>query len=272
MRRLRVLVTVAGSAVLLTMWTGPGAATGPGTAVVKQDGFDTCTAPSSAVMDNWWHASPFRSVGVYIGGSARACSQPNLTPTWIQNRSGTGWGFVNTWVGPQAPCTSYRSRFSNRASTAYSQGAAQAGKAYTAAAGLGYPMPDVIVYYDLEGFDTTKSSCVRAAKSFVNGWTHGLKARGARSGVYGSSCASAIDSYASISLPPDDMWIANWNGSPGVYKVSCVADNHWTQHQRIHQYVGGANVRYGDYTLNIDKDCSDGLMNSRVSRYGTCGD
>ncbi len=270
-RRLRAALAVGTAAALLAMWPVPGGAAGPGTTIVVQDGFDTCTAPSTAVLDKWWTASPYRFLGVYIGGAARACLQPNLTPSWITHQSATGWRFVNTWVGPQAPCTSYSARFSYDKAKAYSRGVAEADRAYAAAAKLGYPVPDVIVYYDLEGFDTTNKRCAAAARALVNGWTHRLKAKGAWSGLYGSACASAMDSYASISRPPDDVWIAHWNGTPGVYSVSCVASNHWTQHQRIHQYVGGAYETYGGYTLNIDKNCSDARMNGRVHILnGTC--
>ena len=31
-----------------------------------------------------WLASPYRSVGIYIGGVNRACAQSNLTAAWIQ--------------------------------------------------------------------------------------------------------------------------------------------------------------------------------------------
>ena len=49
-------------------------------------GFDACAAPSSRTMTAW-AASPYRAIGVYIGGSNRGCSQPNLTSTGSANRS-----------------------------------------------------------------------------------------------------------------------------------------------------------------------------------------
>ena len=39
-------------------------------------GFDACAAPSAATMATWLRLSPYRAVGVYIGGSDRACAQP----------------------------------------------------------------------------------------------------------------------------------------------------------------------------------------------------
>jgi hypothetical protein len=40
--------------------------------------FDTCTAPPLTAIKAWG-ASPYRAVGVYIGGVNRTCSQPQLT-------------------------------------------------------------------------------------------------------------------------------------------------------------------------------------------------
>ena len=41
--------------------------------------FDACTAPPLATMQAWKIASPYKGVGVYIGGVSRSCAQPNLT-------------------------------------------------------------------------------------------------------------------------------------------------------------------------------------------------
>ena len=41
-------------------------------------GFDACSTPCPTTMAAW-AASPYRAIGVYIGGANRACSQPNLT-------------------------------------------------------------------------------------------------------------------------------------------------------------------------------------------------
>ncbi|HVV91324.1 MAG TPA: hypothetical protein VHB53_12585, partial [Solirubrobacterales bacterium] len=45
-------------------------------------GFDTCSAPSTKAMAAWAE-SPFRAVGIYIGGENSACSQPNLSSSWV---------------------------------------------------------------------------------------------------------------------------------------------------------------------------------------------
>src|SRR2546430_2219016 len=44
-------------------------------------GFDPCATPSMSAMSAWG-ASPYRAIGVYVGGANLACSQPNLTTTW----------------------------------------------------------------------------------------------------------------------------------------------------------------------------------------------
>ena len=45
-------------------------------------GFDACTLPRHARCRPG-RDSPYRAIGVYIGGLNRACSQPNLTASWV---------------------------------------------------------------------------------------------------------------------------------------------------------------------------------------------
>ena len=70
-------------------------------------GFDACTAPSTSTMQKWWSGTPWSWVGIYIGGSVRACSQPNLTASWMNTTYAQGWSYELLWVGPQAPCTTF---------------------------------------------------------------------------------------------------------------------------------------------------------------------
>jgi hypothetical protein len=65
-------------------------------------GFDTCTAPSTAQMQTWRRHSPYRAIGIYIGGSDEACAQPNLTARWLRREAAAGWHFLPMYVGPQA--------------------------------------------------------------------------------------------------------------------------------------------------------------------------
>src|SRR5579859_586728 len=53
-------------------------------------GFDACQAPSTGQMQAWL-SSPFRSIGVYLGGSNRGCSQPTLTASWVSTVGNEGW-------------------------------------------------------------------------------------------------------------------------------------------------------------------------------------
>ena len=66
-------------------------------------GFDTCGAPAASVMTDWL-ASPYRAVGIYIGGVNRACAQPNLTAGWIRQIQQAGWHYFPLYAGLQATC------------------------------------------------------------------------------------------------------------------------------------------------------------------------
>ena len=65
-------------------------------------GFDACATPSPTAMSAWG-ASPYRAVGVYVGGANEACAQPNLTSTWVAQESAAGWVPLPVYVGLQAP-------------------------------------------------------------------------------------------------------------------------------------------------------------------------
>src|SRR6266536_3254615 len=73
------------------------------TGVYTGKGFDTCAAPSTGTM-HAWRASPYRAVGIYIGGAMRACGDGNLSASWISTVTGTGWHLAPIYVGLQAPC------------------------------------------------------------------------------------------------------------------------------------------------------------------------
>jgi len=141
--------------------------------VSQKKGFDTCSAPSTSVMSNWWPYSPYWDIGIYIGGSNRACPQPNLTSSWVQTVNQQGWDYYLTWVGPQSPCASggpYNTYINNDVTTAYNQGKAEANAAISAASNLGiYGLK--AYYYDLEAYNMSNETCRWAANSFVNGWS-----------------------------------------------------------------------------------------------------
>jgi hypothetical protein len=57
------------------------------------NGFDACSAPSDRTMSKWLK-SPYRNVGVYIGGANRACGQPNLNEGWVTTIHRQGWRLI----------------------------------------------------------------------------------------------------------------------------------------------------------------------------------
>jgi photosystem II stability/assembly factor-like uncharacterized protein len=242
-------------------------ALGNQTATITGQGFDKCEVPTLSQLQNWITNSPYRSVNLYIGGSARSCANSALNASFITQAKQQGWSFIPTWVGPQASCSGYSSRMSSDANTAYNQGVNEANAAIAVASNLGLTLADqsgTIIYYDLENYDTTNSGCRNAAKSFISGWTNQLQARANKAGVYGSSCGSAINDFATLGSNPDAVWPANWllpaqyRSNATVWGVACLIDDHWYDHQRIRQYAGGHNETWGGIALTIDSNVIDG--------------
>lgn len=255
-RRLSALI-LSSSALLLAQ---PAHAYPGGGGAFNGKGFDACAAPSTSAMSAWWSNTPWSWVGIYIGGSARACSQPNLTATWMNTTRSQGWRHTLIWVGPQAPCTTFGSRFSSSTSTAYQQGKDEALKAYNALIALGFTnnAAGTPVVYDLEAYPND-ASCRAAVKSFINGWTDQLAVAPAQvSGVYGSACGSNLSDFTGISRPPNFIWGADWDGDTHTSSLSCIAGTSWSNHQRLKQYQGGHNETWGGVTINIDSSCANG--------------
>lgn len=232
--------------------------------------FDACAAPSLAVMDTWWHQSPYEAVGIYIGGSSKACAQPNLTASWVTTVTKQGWNLVATWVGPQAPCTDFSKRISADPAATYAQGLAEAGTAAQAAQALG--ITNGPIYYDMEGYPRDPT-CTAAVQNFVAGWVDGLRANGQRSGLYSSLCSGIVDAAASPgSRAVDDVWIAAWaydahdpryaSYVPSLYGFTgcgaALPDTVWALHQRLRQYRGGHDEVWGGAVMNVDTNVIDG--------------
>ena len=233
------------------------ATTSAGGAVFTGLGFDACSAPSTRSMAAW-ASSPYRAVGVYIGGINRACSQPSLTASWVSQQTEAGWHLIPTYVGLQAPTSACSSCAKLTSSQATAQGTAAAidavEEAGAVAMGPGSPL-----YFDMESYSQT-SSATAATLAFLEAWTEKLHALGYRSGVYSSSASGIEDLAGQIGSGyelPDDIWIANWNGQQNTLD-SVVPASAWTPHRRIHQYRGGHNETYGGVTINIDNNYVDG--------------
>jgi hypothetical protein len=223
-------------------------------------GFDACTAPSASQMSAWL-ASPFRAVGIYIGGANRGCSQPNLTASWVSTVLTQGWKLIPIYVGLQAPCSTLNAAKIDPA-TATAQGAAAATDAMNRATALGIGAQRPL-FFDMEAYNNSDASCVAAVRAFVSGWAGQLHQGSYLAGFY-SSVASGIADQAAIATNPaynhlDVIWFAHWNDDPSVNEPNkaWLPDHLWADHQRIHQYRGGQPETFGGITINIDRNYVD---------------
>jgi hypothetical protein len=227
-------------------------------------GFDACTAPPQTTMTAWL-SSPYRAVGVYIGGANRGCGQPNLTSDWVAAQIAAGWRLIPTYVGLQAPsngcgCSGIKS------TQAAFQGSAAADDAVLQAASLGIGLGNPI-YFDMEGYSRTSSN-TSAVLTFLEAWTERLHQRGYVSGVYGSAGSTIADLVGQYELAysePDDVWIAHYDGLQTT-SDSYVPSTYWVNHQRLRQYRGGHKETWGGVTLNIDNDYVDGAVVGSATR------
>jgi Domain of unknown function (DUF1906) len=223
-------------------------------------GFDACAAPSPRMMAAWG-ASPYRGIGVYIGGTNRACSQPNLTSGWVSEQVAAGWHLIPTYVGLQATTSACSScaKLSSSLSRATIQGAEEARDAVEEAAAIGMG-PGSPIYFDMEAYTRT-SSATSSTLTFLSSWTDQLHALGYVSGVYSSSASGIADlgraAAGSTYTLPDHIWTANWNGQRNTLDPY-LPSTAWAAHQRIHQYRGGHDESYGLTTINIDNNFIDG--------------
>ncbi len=199
-------------------------------------GLDTCTAPSLHALAAW-RASPYRAVGVYVGGSNRACGDGNLSARWAGAARRLGWHLAPLYVGLQAPCVGQHglATLSPITAKAAAQGVAAGHDAAARAAhfGLGRSTP---VYFDMEAYNTTVPGCSHAVLSFLSGWTAELHRHHFRAGVYGSAASTVADlvhvyNHARFHRP-DAVWFAAWNGVPTL-SSRFLPGWAWAGHQRI---------------------------------------
>jgi hypothetical protein len=234
----------------------PASARAHAASVYTGPGFDVCTTPSTRTMSAW-SASPYRAIGVYIGGVNAACSQGNLNSSWVATEVSAGWHLIPIYVGLQAPSNSCGCA-GVTAGNAGSQGTAAADDAIAQAQALGIPAGNP-VYYDMEAYPTGGAN-TSAVLAFLSAWTSELHAKGYVSGVYSSASSGISDlasRYHSGYTEPDDLWIADWNNQRST-SDPYVPSSYWSNHQRLHQYSGDHNETYGAVTLDIDGDYLDG--------------
>jgi Rv2525c-like, glycoside hydrolase-like domain len=219
-------------------------------------GFDACATPSTRTMSAW-SASPYRAIGVYIGGVNSACAQSNLSRSWVATEASAGWHLIPIYVGLQAPSNSCGCS-GITPSRASSQGRAAADDAVSDAQQLGIPSGNP-VYFDMESYPPGGGNST-AVMTFLAAWTAELHAKGYVSGVYSSASTGVSDlaaRYHSGYTEPDDLWIADWNDRKTTSDPYVPASD-WSDHRRLHQYSGAHNETFGGATVNIDSDYLDG--------------
>lgn len=251
-------------AIALPMGAAPqvGAA---GSYTYETKGLDSACAPTTSQMNAFWNGTPYYHWYIYVGGANRSCkNNTNLTASWVSTNgpASTKWGLVPIWVGLQAPCTTPGKYyvFSYNTTTAYNQGYSEAQSAASAVFNLGFSS-NVPIVFDLEYWDTSNNPCVAAVRSFILGWVDWLHVPPSqKAGVYGSVCASGLNSLATITHPPDWIWGAYYQTppNPSTSNMACIPSSRWVYHQRHKQYVGSHNETWNRATLNVDNDCANG--------------
>ena len=224
--------------------------------------FDQCTAPSLATM-RAWGASPYRAVGVYIGGVNRSCAQPELTAAWVVQVSALGWKLVPIYVGLQPSCSVRLGKNLIESSLATSQGSDAASDAVAQARALGL-LPGSAIYNDIENYATTDIQCRTDVLNYLSGWTTRLHALGFLSGVYVNLSSGAqhlaADYNSTAHARPDALWIARYDGNTSLSGWTGVPDGQWAVHGRAKQFLGNVSEAYGGVTITIDRDQWDAAV------------
>ncbi|MEH0974950.1 glycoside hydrolase domain-containing protein [Micromonospora sp. CPCC 205546] len=260
LRAVAAAVAVLGAGAALTTTATPARAdyTGPHPGTFTGQGFDTCTAPSNAAMKAWL-ASPYRAVGIYIGGNGRACAQPNLTREWVSTQAAAGWRFFPLYVGPQAPCRSTSKPRIDPAQAA-AQGRAAADDAAARARDLGLPREST-VFYNMEKYPGGDAACSAAVQTFTHAWTIRLHDHGYFSGFYtdvaSGGLADQVSGYERAGHGrPDYLDFARWDGVQAVTDEA-LPESYWMPKQRMKQYRGDHHETWGGVTINIDSNLLD---------------
>jgi hypothetical protein len=226
-------------------------------------GFDACSAPDQATMDELRAESPYWGVGVYIGGPERTCSQPELDARWVRTQAGRGWHIFAVWVGRQSRCSDrpFHTEISARNTKATAQGVASANQAVQTAQRLGIVKGSTL-FLDVEAYDNTTSACNQPVLSYQSGWNNRLAKLGWKGGFY-SAASSGIASIGFIKQTqphaytlPKSIWISSADGKPTT-SVPRFIDNDLWRHERLHQYRIDVTRTFGDVTLALDENAID---------------
>jgi hypothetical protein len=230
--------------------------------------FDTCFQPSEGGLDDWFVDTPWYVYGFYLGGSAGGyvgCTPPSTST--LDYAINIGYAVAPIWYGYQMPTSCgqsyYPDQISLNTSTAYGQGENAASVAAAVAEGQDFSTFDII-YFDLESWPDHSTSCIDAADSFVDGWDYWITVNTPYiPGLYGSSCGSNLSAYwDSLTWNVADIWAADPNDNSGYYNLACMSNSIWNDYQRIHQFTNPITLTYGGYTMPIDEDCVNTLVDS----------
>ena len=225
--------------------------------------FDTCSAPSLAAIRTW-NKSPYRALGVYIGGANRACGQPRLTASWVNAVSAQKWRLLPVYVGLQPACLRKHGQAgvvkaaprTIRHSIAAAEGTAAAENAAAKGAALGL-RPGSAFYDYLGNYSTTNAACTKAVLAFVSAWTRELHRLGFLAGVYVDRSSGAQDlsrayTWKSVARP-DALWVSG-GGDPSLSGWAGVSGSKWAVRQRARQYGGLHKETYGGATISVGSD------------------
>jgi hypothetical protein len=229
----------------------------PAAAAPPSLAFDTCEAPALDAMRVWRSSSPYTAVAVYIGGEMRACRNAALDePSWVRRVQADGWGVIPVYVGPQAPCTTYRVRMNGVDPTGH--GIQVGGDTIIRARASGLRLGDP-VYLDIEPWRRVDPECARQVALFLSSWVQTVRTAGYRTGIY-STPSTGIAVHRAIEAEPgmhapDLVWVASWNDTPGV-PGNDIPAGAWAG-RRMHQFRGDHLETWGGVTIEIDTNWVD---------------
>ena len=238
--------------------------------------FDECSYRPLTTMQSWFTTTPYRAVGVYLGGVHNCGELPDAS--WISTVSGYGWKLLPLWVGRQVggPPNNFTTNLIGGTGDPESEGKSEADQAWNRACSqLGLSCP-TIIYYDLEGAYLPTYGAT--ASLFIKGWVEELHADGQLAGVYSNNPDfQDLTSTALGGVVPDAIWPVYYPADGAQCGTSCenvfgipyVSDSSWVNDQRIRQtgqkietslcFSGYSScVANPDPTNGIDEDWADG--------------
>lgn len=253
-----VLLTAALTALAVPVADARGAGPrGGGMRTVTGAAFDTCEAPQVSTMKAW-RASPYKAVGIYVGGANRGCANKGLTHDWVRKVRAQGWEFLPLYVGSQASCTTSPKVTRIDPARSRDTGRAEADDAVDRAAAVGFKAGSA-VYFDMEHYDNRKADCRRDVLDFVSAWSDQVRARGYVPGYYSSlssGIADLVESAGTRSMP-DAVWYARWDDKAVTSGDGAIPDHLWPG-RRVKQHAGNVKETYGGVTVNIDRNALAG--------------